>query len=201
MMDKLLKFDGNVLLWIQENIRNPVLDCIMKCFTRLGNGDLVWISFIVIMLLFKKTRRTGLITMFSMLGSLVVINLLIKNMVARTRPYDVVDGLTRIIGIQKDFSFPSGHAGHSFAAAIVIFVLMPRKYGISALIIATLISFSRLYVGVHYPSDVIAGAVIGTFVALITLAVAKKMQDRKQGKKQEEEQDKEQDETMNTENA
>lgn len=174
-METLLELDGKILLWIQDNIRNPILDPVMKCFTRLGNGGLVWIAIIVLMLAFKKTRHTGIVSLSAMLVNLVIINLIIKNVVARTRPYEVIDGLNLIVGKAVDYSFPSGHAGHSFAAAVVIFALMPRKYGIGALILATMISFSRLYVGIHYPSDVIAGMVIGALVAIATLFVFKRM--------------------------
>lgn len=102
----------------------------------------------------------------SLVGSVVVNNLFLKNVVARTRPYEVVEGLTRLIEKQSDYSFPSGHTAASFAAAVILFLQLPKKYGIPALILAVLISFSRLYLGVHYPTDVLAGAVSGTLIAL-----------------------------------
>ena len=92
--------------------------------------------------------------------------LFLKNVVARTRPYEVVEGLTRLIEKQSDYSFPSGHTAASFAAAVILFLQLPKKYGIPALILAVLISFSRLYLGVHYATDVLAGAVSGTLIAL-----------------------------------
>ena len=104
---------------------------------------------------------------FSLLGSLLLNNLLLKNLVARIRPYETVEGLSRIIEAQVDLSFPSGHAGSSFAAAAAIYLSCPRRIGIPALVLAALISLSRLYVGVHYPTDVICGALIGTAVAIV----------------------------------
>ena len=77
-----------------------------------------------------------------------------------------MEGLTRLIEKQSDYSFPSGHTAASFAAAVILFLQLPKKYGIPALILAVLISFSRLYLGVHYPTDVLAGAVSGTLIAL-----------------------------------
>ena len=178
-MERLLEIDGNILLWIQENLRCPVLDYIMKCFTRLGNSGLIWISCVVIMFLFKKTRHTGNVLIFAMFINLLVSNFLIKNLVARTRPFNTVFGLESIIGKIGEYSFPSGHASNSFTAAVVIFMLMPKKFGIPALILATLISFSRMYVGVHYPTDVLAGAFIGSIIAIIIVAVDKKIRDKR----------------------
>ena len=173
-MERLLEIDGSILLWIQDNLRCPVLDWIMKCVTRLGNSGMIWISCVVIMLLFKKSRHTGTLTIFAMLINLLVSNLLLKNLVARTRPYDAVLGLESIIGRISEYSFPSGHASHSFAAAVVIFMLMPKKIGIPSLILATLISFSRIYIGVHYPTDIIAGALIGSIIAIIIVTIDRK---------------------------
>ena len=91
-------------------------------------------------------------------------NLLLKNLVARTRPYEVIDGLQLLVSRAVDLSFPSGHAASSFAAAVVMAKLLPKRYGIAALILAGLIAFSRLYVGIHYPTDVLFGAVSGCLI-------------------------------------
>ena len=88
-------------------------------------------------------RRTGVLMTCSLLGSLIVNNLILKNLVARTRPYEAVDGLQRIIEAQRDLSFPSGHTGSSFAAAVVIFLTCPGKIGVPALILAFLIMFFK----------------------------------------------------------
>lgn len=170
-MEKLVEMDGSILLWIQEHLRNGILTPVMKCITRLGNGGLIWLALIVLLLLFHSTRRTGITALLAMLLTLLVINLLLKNMIARIRPYETVVGLTRIISAPTDFSFPSGHAGHAFAASVVFFRELPKKLGIPALVFAFLISFSRLYVGVHYPTDVLAGAILGTAMALLATLI------------------------------
>ena len=121
----------------------------------------------IVLLFPKKTRRAGLLSLLALLGSLCVTNFLLKNYVARVRPYEVVAGLQCLIAAQPDWSFPSGHASASFASAVVIYKSCPRGIGVPALILAFAISLSRLYVGVHYPSDVIVGMVIGTLIALI----------------------------------
>ena len=99
-----------------------------------------------------------------MIGALIT-NVTLKNLVARTRPYEVVEGLVLLIEKQRDYSFPSGHTCASFAAAGVYWRMLPKKFGIPLVILAAMIAFSRLYVGVHYPTDVLAGLLIGLFAA------------------------------------
>lgn len=166
MLETLLQIDGSILLWIQEHIRNDFLTPLVKFVTHLGDKGMVWIAIALVCLVIGKTRKTGCLVILSLLGSLLVNNVFLKNLVARTRPYEVVEGLQRLIAAPHDFSFPSGHTGSSFAAAVVIFYMCPRKYGVPALILAVLISLSRLYLGVHYPTDVLGGAVTGTLIAL-----------------------------------
>ena len=157
--------DAAVLLFIQNTLRNPVFTAFFKFITGLGDHGMIWILITLILLCFGKTRKIGLICAAALLTEYVLGDLLIKRMVARTRPYEVVEGLTRLIKAQRDYSFPSGHTGSSFACACILYRMTPRKYGIAALVLAALIGFSRLYLGVHYPSDVIAGMLFGTGVS------------------------------------
>lgn len=166
MIEYIANAEQNILLWLQNNMRNDILNHIMKLITSLGNGGIIWIITALVLLIPKKTRKTGIMVISGLLLSLIVNNIILKNLVARTRPYDMIAGLTSLVGIQSDYSFPSGHAASSFVAAVIIFKSLPKKYGIPALILAFLISFSRLYVGVHYPTDVIAGALIATIIGL-----------------------------------
>ena len=175
MLDTLLKLDGDILLWIQDNLRAGWLDPIMKFITYLANGGALWIGICVLLLILCSC---------SLAVTFLINNIILKNIIARTRPYEVVEGLNRIIGAQSDYSFPSGHSGASFAVAVVMFMEMPKKYGVPALIVATLIAFSRLYVGVHYPFDVIAGVLTGTIYAVITVAIYRKFfKDKKHSEK------------------
>lgn len=174
MLESLLQLDGAILLWIQEHVRQDFLSPVVKFITHLGDAGWCWILLAVILLIVKKTRKIGLVTAVPLLSSYVVNNLILKNLVARVRPYEAVDGLQRIIEAQSDFSFPSGHSASSFAAAVVIFMLCPRKYGVPALVLAFLIALSRLYVGVHYPTDVLTGVISGTVIAVIVCTVYKK---------------------------
>lgn len=166
-MEWLLELDGQILLWIQEYLRTPILTAFFTKFTLLGDHGLIWIVLGLVLLIPKKTRKAGVLVLASLLGSLLINNLLLKNIVARTRPYEVIDGLKLLIAPQWDYSFPSGHAGSSFAAAMAMFLKLPRRYGIPALIGAALIAVSRLYVGVHYPTDVLVGTLTGILIAVL----------------------------------
>lgn len=110
-----------------------------------------------------------MLALLALAFSYLINNLLLKNLIARTRPYEVIAGLHTLIGAQRDYSFPSGHTGSSFAAAVVLFCRLPKRLSSFLLLLAFLIGFSRLYVGVHYPSDIIVGAISGTLIALVLL--------------------------------
>lgn len=173
MEEMLIELEGPVLLWIQEYVRNDFLTPGVTFITHMGDSGFIWIVLTILCLIFARTRRNGVLMMFSLLLNFLVNNLFLKNLLARTRPYEAVAGLHRIIEAQSDYSFPSGHTGCSFAAAVVIYVMFPRKAGIAAMILAVLIALSRLYVGVHFPTDVIGGAVIGTAAALLVCRIYK----------------------------
>lgn len=163
MFKLLQELDGNILLFIQDHIRQPWMDGFWKAVTHLGDAGLFWIALAVILLIFRKTRRAGVSALAAMGIGALITNAVLKLLVARIRPYDTIGELILMIERQHDFSFPSGHTCASFAAACAIWHCMPRRWGILSVILAFLISFSRLYVGVHYPSDVLAGALIGVF--------------------------------------
>ncbi|MGI6721239.1 MAG: phosphatase PAP2 family protein [Anaerovoracaceae bacterium] len=162
----MLQSDQNILLWIQEYWRNDCLSPAVIFITKLGTGAAVWIVISVILLIPRKTRKVALLALAALLAAYVIDNLILKNLVARPRPYDVIPGLHSLIGAQNDYSFPSGHAGSSFAAAVVLFNGLSQKYSWVFLVLAALISLSRLYVGVHYPTDVLCGALIGINIGL-----------------------------------
>lgn len=167
MLDKLLEIDGEILLWIQEHLRADFFDPVVKGITYLGNGGILMIALCIVLMIIPKTRRLGIVCTCSLAATFLLNNVLLKNIVARTRPYEVVDGLSRIIGKQSDYSFPSGHSGASFAVAVPIFKECPQKIGVPVLILAFLIALSRLYVGVHYPTDVIVGIALGTMFGIL----------------------------------
>lgn len=163
--------DGNILLWIQENLRNDILTPVMRFITSLGDRGYIWIVIALLLLIPKKTRCIGLLTGFALLLAHTLNNVCIKGFVQRTRPYEVVPGLTSLLGALKSTSFPSGHTASSIAAALVLYKSLPKAYGIPALILAGLIAFSRMYMGVHYPTDILGGILVGTVSALFVLGI------------------------------
>lgn len=180
-MEFLINLDGNVLLWIQEYIRQDWMDGFWKVVTAFGDSGIFWIALSLLLLIPRQTRRIGATALGALLIGALITNVALKHLVARTRPYEVIDGLVLLIEKQSDFSFPSGHACASFAAAGVYWRMMPRKYGVPLLILAVLIAFSRLYVGVHYPSDVLAGLLIGLFAAWAAWRIQERLAGKQKG--------------------
>lgn len=174
-MSEIFNIDAFILLWTQDHIRCPLLDPIMKGITHLGDGGAVWIVMTLVLLCFRKTRKIGVACAISMILGLLVTNLVLKNWVARIRPYEVIEGLTILIKTPHDWSFPSGHTTNAFAAALVIFTVTPRKYGVPALILAAMIALSRIYVGVHYPTDILGGIAVGCCAAWCACRSVKKL--------------------------
>lgn len=161
MPEFITNIDISVLLSIQESIRVPWLTPVIVFITSLGNAGIFWVILSCVLLIPKKTRRIGCISFLALFASLIINNLLLKNLVGRIRPYDTCAALHPLVAKPTDYSFPSGHTGSSFASACVLYRYLPKKAGIPALILALFISLSRLYVGVHYPSDVLAGMLTG----------------------------------------
>ena len=186
-------WDAGFLIYIQEYIRSDLLTPVMKFITHTCDKGIIWIALCLILLIIPKTRRIGIIAAGSFAIEAIITNLVIKNIVQRTRPYDEVDGLVNLIERQKDYSFPSGHTGASFAVAGALLVIallglpaiaektgkisrtkMKLAYKLFAVIIviyAVLIAFSRLYVGVHYPTDVLGGILLGLGTSVLAYFV------------------------------
>ena len=180
-------FDLPILDWIAANLWNPVLDTLMPLITLLGDAGIFWIAIAVVLLCTKKYRRTGLGMAIALVIGLLVCNVTLKPLVMRPRPYDYqADVFHRIIPLlverQHDFSFPSGHTIASFEAATVI-AINHKKWGIGALVLAALIAFSRMYLYLHYPTDVLASVVLGIAFAYLGNWLAGKIMDRIQLKR------------------
>ena len=163
--------DFIILDWLQQTLRTPISDKIMSFITQCGNYGLIWIILAIFFLCTKKYRMDGVAVTISLLLCLLVGNLLLKNSICRLRPFQINTDFQIIIPPPSGFSFPSGHTGASFAAAFVLFKTACRKISIPALILALLISFSRLYLYVHFPTDVLAGAILGSICAMLAIRV------------------------------
>ena len=189
-------FDLPILEWIQENIANSVLDFLMPIITIFGDAGIFWIACAALMLCFPKTRKTGLAMGVALVMGLLVCNICLKPMVARMRPLvyevevlgksaaDLLHSGQLLVGKPSDFSFPSGHTIASFEAAGVL-MLNNKKLGIPALVLAILIAFSRMYLFVHYPTDVLVSVVLGTLFAILANYLVNKGADKLQARKAE----------------
>ena len=177
--------EHEILYFIQEYLREDWLNGFMKAVTFLGNGGWFFIVLGILLALYPKTRTYGFLMLAALAVDAVILNLGLKNLVQRARPYDQFSDLIPLVGKLKDFSFPSGHSGCAFAAAGVLVLALPRGkkvFGWGMLVLAVVIGLSRLYVGVHFPTDVLAGAAIGFLSALLVVALYRR-QERKEQKR------------------
>ena len=183
LLDSLaVSFDLPILDWIAANIWCPVLDVAMPIITMFGDAGIFWIAVSVLFLITKKHRKTGIGMALALIMGLLVCNIWLKPTVARIRPYDFqmeyfMKEIPLLAGTMHDFSFPSGHTIASFEAAVVI-LLNNKKLGIPAMILAILIAFSRLYLYVHYPTDVIFSVFLGTAFAFLGNYLAGKIMNK-----------------------
>lgn len=155
-----MSWEFQFLDWIQNTFRCELLDFLFPVITAFGNSGIGWILLTLVLLLLPKYRKAGLASAIALLLMLVTNNIILKPAIARIRPYDIVQGIELLISTPSDFSFPSGHTAASFASATAIF-LFHKKIGIAALIPAVLIAFSRLYLYVHFPTDILGGILVG----------------------------------------
>ena len=167
-------FESGIILWIQENIRGPVGDVFWKLITHLGDEGILWIAMGIVLLFFKKTRPIGFTVLLSLLLDFLVINVALKELVARPRPFVVNELIEPLVGGVSPYrSFPSGHSGGSFAAMFALYRWVPKKIGIPVLFLASLVALSRLYVGVHYPTDILGGFFIGLVCSMVAFFIVK----------------------------
>lgn len=163
-MDSLTSLDVSIIDIIQNFIRNDLFDWFFPKITMLGNAGVFWITLGVLLLFPKKTRKTGASMLLALTIGFIIGNLILKNAFARIRPYELKGALVTakelLTSVPKDYSFPSGHTLASFGAATAIY--KNKKWcGVLALVLASLIGFSRLYLYVHYPSDVVVALFMG----------------------------------------
>ncbi len=162
MLDWLIALDGQILLWIQAYVRLSFLDPVVVFYTHLGDAGLLWSGISLVMICFPRTRRAGILSLAALALGGILTNVTLKQMVARVRPWHTVDGLTFLVRETDPNSFPSGHTCAAFAVAGVWFRTLPKRWmRVTGMVMAVLMGLSRLYVGVHFPSDVLAGAVVG----------------------------------------
>lgn len=168
-MGTLSQWEGSLLLWIQEALRGPVQDAFFSFFTQLGNGGILWIALCVVLLFFPKTRKAGFWALIAMLFGLLCTNMVLKHLVGRTRPWLVIEGLVPLVVEGDPNSFPSGHTCAAFACCVTWARCTGKRWiRVLCVFAALLMGLSRLYVGVHFPSDVLAGAAVGCLCAWLS---------------------------------
>lgn len=157
--------DSKIFYFINKNLSNPFFDFIMPFFSYIGWGGIIWIviSFYLIFFDKKEGKTTGILSLIGLILSAILSEVILKNIFCRMRPYEVLKNVNLLVMKEKSFSFPSGHAVSSFTSAIILGYGKKIKFYIF-LLLAILISFSRIYCGVHYPSDVLSGTFLGIFL-------------------------------------
>lgn len=162
-----------MLDWLQ-GIRTPVMDKIMLFITSLGDAGMIWIVLAIVLLVLPRTRKSGVILAAALCVDAVLCNGILKNLFGRIRPFEANTAVQLLLARPHDFSFPSGHTAASFAATSSLFFAGEKKLWKPVLVLAVLIAFSRLYLYVHYPTDILGGIAVGVAAGYIGyLAVSK----------------------------
>ena len=189
MFSAITQWDTDILFFIQDHLRVDWLNPIIKVITHLGDKGIIWILLCIALMIPKKTRRVGLVAAIALAFSFCINDLIIKHLVNRVRPYDLIEGLTCLIGPESSSSFPSGHAAAAFSTTTGILLASHKKWPIWPKIVivafAFLMALTRLYVGVHYPSDVLTAMVVSTSCALIAYLIFSKVELNLKKRKQE----------------
>lgn len=159
-----------ILEWIQDNMKTQTMDVVMKKITSIGDYGLIWIIVSIILILSASKKKYGYIMVISFILCVLIGNAGLKPLVERVRPFEINKMIEILIAKPTDFSFPSGHTMSSFASAIIL-LYMDKRIGIFALLLAISIGFSRLYLFVHFPTDVLAGMVIGVIIGIISIKI------------------------------
>lgn len=170
-MEAIQAFDIRILYWIADHLRSGLLTPAMVFLTHLCDHGEIWLTLALLLLLRPGTRRCGFAILLSMGLGAVLGNVVLKNMLARPRPFVTYPDLIPLVQI-GGYSCPSGHTLASFTASTAIFCFY-RKAGIATLLLAALIGFTRLYVGVHYPTDVLFGALLGLLLGAAASYITK----------------------------
>jgi undecaprenyl-diphosphatase len=162
--------DKRVLDLLNKKFRYTLLDKIMPLITALCNGGLVWIIISIYMISKEDYKIEGYMIITSLVVTTIIGEGIIKHIIKRTRPF--IDLIENKLLISKPitYSFPSGHTASSFAAA-GIFLAMDNKFSILVVILASLIAFSRIYLNVHYPTDVVTGVILGILCSRLVITI------------------------------
>lgn len=182
-----LSFELSILDFIQAHFKCGFFDIVMPKISALGNGGIVWVIFTLVLLMMKKPRKYGLYMAVSLIIMLVVCNITLKPLIARTRPFTHNPLIKLLIDAPTDYSFPSGHTMASFSASTAYLMCYIRRKNtaekcifdskiiVSAMfVLSVLIAFSRLYLYVHYPTDVLFALILGVIDGIVSAKIIEK---------------------------
>lgn len=174
MISLIHTLDSSILQFINDNMHSPIMDRVMVILTSLGNGGVIWIIIAALLMINKKYRTIGLMALAALILSTILGEGVLKHVVQRVRPSDDIPVVNLLIAKPLSYSFPSGHTASSFAVAGVLTQYF-KGYRIEIFGLASLIAFSRLYLYVHYPTDVLAGVILGLICSKIIIYMFTKL--------------------------
>lgn len=172
-----MEFEFQILDFLQT-LHNPVGDALMKGASFLGNGGILWIILTIVLLCIPKTRTTGIIMAAALCVDALLCNVVLKPMIARIRPFDVNTAVQLLVSAPRDYSFPSGHTAASFAAVSALYFAGEKKLWKIFLVFAVVIAFSRMYLYVHYPTDILGGIFLGILCGWLGCRITNSIQER-----------------------
>lgn len=185
MPELIQRLDEGALVWIAEHLRFPLLTTLLSFYTQLGNSGRLFIVLAALMLLFKATRKAGASAAVAMLFGLLITNLTIKPLVSRARPWLVIQDFVNLVEEHDPNSFPSGHSCCAFAFAVAVALVLPQKWAKGLVLTAAVVmALSRLYVGVHFPSDVLVGTAIGALCGMAGAWIVERITQWRQGRRE-----------------
>lgn len=162
-----MEFD---ILYAIQSMHTDLLDLLMVTISTIGDKGMVWIAMAAALMFSRKTRRCGILMLVSMFLCLLFGNGLLKNLIARDRPCWIDPSVPLLITNPWDYSFPSGHTMHAFAASVVV-LLHNRRAGILVIAMSVVMAFSRMYLFVHFPTDILGGAIVGILAAMLVCRI------------------------------
>lgn len=172
-----MTWEFDFLYFLQE-MHTDLLDKLMVSLTTFGNAGIFWIVLTIVLVAIPKTRKCGLTSLIAMVGTYILGNLILKNVIARPRPFTIDPSVELLVKKPFEYSFPSGHTMNGFTVACCVFYYY-KLPGVFAILLAGAIAFSRMYLFVHYPTDIMGGIAIGVLDSIVAYIVVKRIYEQK----------------------
>lgn len=164
-----MDWDAGVLMWIRDNLSCGFLDAVMPVISRICTADIIWFIAVLLMIRDRRTRKAGTVLLLALVISILIVNIILKPAVGRIRPYDALD-VPIIVSPSSEYSFPSGHTTGVTVMASVLLLSGYRKAGYGMSVFVVMVMFSRMYLFMHYPTDIMGGILAG--IASVAFAFA-----------------------------